>query len=270
MYNDTTQRVPASERVQTLDLPTALPVVILGDTNLHHEKWSRVGINGDTKANSFVDWTTEKGYTLLNKKGEVTYIPHGRHGSPSVIDLTHVNAAAVNNDTVQEWAIDGTMSYGSDHKGIRWVQNYGRREIENIAGIKYSLKEVEPGDWQQAFREALGTHRAQIEPIMDDNTPVSNDQLESAAGAITQAMKDATVKVGKERRPNANAKPWWNAELKEAANNLTLRSKVKKAANFFKRLCKATKAKWAIGKLEEAHTEDIWGFPPSCITQRQM
>jgi hypothetical protein len=35
---------------------------------------------------------------------------------------------------------------------------------------------------------------------------------------------------------------------------------VKKIGNFFKRLCKATKSKWAIDKLEEARVEDIWGF----------
>ncbi|KAJ7161687.1 hypothetical protein C8R46DRAFT_1037887 [Mycena filopes] len=36
------------------------------------------------KLSRFVQWLTDKGYTLLNKKGEVTHIPHARESSPSV------------------------------------------------------------------------------------------------------------------------------------------------------------------------------------------
>ncbi|KAJ7132897.1 Endonuclease/exonuclease/phosphatase [Mycena crocata] len=126
VYNDNKQRIPAVERVKTLQLPQDTPVVPLGDWNLHHETWSRPGVNGNRRSNSFVEWTTEKGYTFLNKKGEVTFIPHATEGSPSVIDLTLVNAAAVNQDTVKDWTVDDTMLYGSDHKGIWWVVDQPR------------------------------------------------------------------------------------------------------------------------------------------------
>ncbi|KAJ7934555.1 Endonuclease/exonuclease/phosphatase [Mycena leptocephala] len=136
VYNDQKQRIrPAIERLKALDLPTYYLVVILGDSNLHHELWSRAGVKGNTRSNNFVEWITNKGYALLNKKGEVTYIPHGNDGSPSVMDLTFVNAPAVNHDTVKDWTIDGTMSYGSDHKGIRWLTDHGRTEYNNVAGV---------------------------------------------------------------------------------------------------------------------------------------
>ncbi|KAJ7767920.1 Endonuclease/exonuclease/phosphatase [Mycena maculata] len=278
VYNDSRQRVPATEQLRALTLPDDHPVILLGDWNLHHELWSLYGIKGNARANRFVEWITDKGYSILNQKGEVTYIPHDKKRSPSVIDLTFVNVAAINHDAVKDWTIDASMSYGSDHKGVRWSTDYGRTEIDNITGIQYNLKDVKPEDWCVAFQETLELHRPEINAIMA-NDAVSNEALENAASAITKVMQEVTAKVAKERRPNANAKPWWNDELKAAAENLgkaqseqseykigtgsrsrTLRAKVKKAANFFKRLCKATKAKCAIRKLEEAQTEDIWGF----------
>ncbi|KAJ6522103.1 Endonuclease/exonuclease/phosphatase, partial [Mycena vulgaris] len=198
IYNDQKQRIrPAVEHIKALDLPLDHPVIILGDSNLHHELWSCVGVRGSTRSNAFVQWTTEKGFSIINKKGEITYVPHRRDCSPSVIDLMFVNASASVHDTVKDWTVDPSMSYGSDHHGIRWVVDYGRTEIENIAGIKYNLKDVEPLDWCEAYREAVDRHRPDIDPIMDDTHPVTNEQLETAATALTKAMKDATAKVAK-------------------------------------------------------------------------
>ncbi|KAJ7288036.1 hypothetical protein C8J57DRAFT_1047862 [Mycena rebaudengoi] len=246
--------------------------------NIHHELWSRGECHGNSRTRRFVEWLTEAGYALMNKKGEVTHTPHSSEGSPSVIDLTFVNGAAVNDDTIKEWTIDESMSYGSDHSGIRWTTEHEKTEIENITGQQYSLKDVEPKDWCKAFREALDGRREDLDPLMNAD-PISNDALENAAKALTAAMQDATAKVAKERKPHASAKPWWNKELAQAAEKLgeaqteqrtyetshnsrspALRAKVKKIGNFFKRLCKATKSKWAIDKLEEARAEDIWGF----------
>ncbi|KAJ6509716.1 hypothetical protein DFH09DRAFT_1100650 [Mycena vulgaris] len=242
VYNDSKQARPAIERLMTLTFPTDRPVILLGDWNLHHKLWSRA-----------------------------------EDGSPSVIGLTFVNGAAITQDTVKDWTIDDTTSFGSDHKGIHWVIDHGRRELDNIAGVRYNLKDVEPNDWGAAFRETIEHHRAGIDPIMDHERPVTDDQLEAAAAAITAAIQEATAKVAKVRKPNANAKPWWDGEMKAAADNLTsfgrhrgLRAKAKKAANFFKRLCKAKKAKWAIGKLEEARTEerkDDYEFQDATITE---
>ncbi|KAJ6463879.1 hypothetical protein C8R45DRAFT_940080 [Mycena sanguinolenta] len=152
----------------------------------------------------------------------------------------------------------------------------GRTEVENTTGTQYSLKETDPKDWCAAFRTELANTRPDIDQIMDEDRPVSNEQLEQAAWALTNAMHEVTVKVGKVRRPNMNAKPWWNNDLATAADNMGkaqtelqefeasttsrsrhLRAKAKKAVNFFKHLCKATKAKWAIEKLQEAQTGDI-------------
>ncbi|KAF8202788.1 Endonuclease/exonuclease/phosphatase, partial [Mycena galopus ATCC 62051] len=201
VYNDTKQRRPATDRICDLDLPKDTPLIILGDTNLHHELWSCTDKFSNTKSKSFLEWIAEDAEgpqaTLLNSKGEVTYVPHGSVGSSSVIDLTFVNGAAINNDSVQEWTIDSSMSYGSDHYGIRWVMDYGRTEVDNISGTQFGLKDVDPEDWGKAFRTALSIERDALDPILDMNTSTTNEQLEEAATALTRAMQAATAKVGK-------------------------------------------------------------------------
>ncbi|KAJ7862235.1 Endonuclease/exonuclease/phosphatase, partial [Mycena olivaceomarginata] len=200
-YNDTTQRRSAVERLRDLALPANTPVIYLGDFNLHHELWSCTDKSSNSHSRRFLEWMTEDEHgpqaTLLNEKGKITYTPHAREGVSSVIDLTFANGTAIMHDTIQEWVIDRSMSYGSDHHGIRWVMNYGRREVENATATQYSLKEVDPEDWRSVFRNALGRARPEITPIMDEFAAVSDAQLDTAANALTTAMSTATAEIGK-------------------------------------------------------------------------
>ncbi|KAJ6487787.1 Endonuclease/exonuclease/phosphatase, partial [Mycena sanguinolenta] len=201
VYNDTKQRRSAAVRIRSLNLPQDQPVIYLGDFNLHHELWSCLDKHSNTHSRSFLEWITEDENgpqaTLFNKKGEITYIPHDSERVRSVIDLTFANGAAIAHDIIQEWTIDPTMSYSSDHLGIRWVMDLGRTEVENTTGTQYSLKETDPKDWCAAFRTELANARPDINQTMDEDRPVSNEQLEQAARALTNAMREATAKVGK-------------------------------------------------------------------------
>ncbi|KAJ6492978.1 hypothetical protein C8R45DRAFT_787973, partial [Mycena sanguinolenta] len=201
IYNDTTQRESAADRIRTIAVPRDEPAVYSGDTNLHHEEWSCEDKRSNAKSRRFLQWMMEDDQgpqaTLLNEKGEITYTPHDATKASSVIDLTFVNAATAAADTIKDWAIDPSMSYGSDHYGIRWVLDHGRREIENTAGIQYSLKEVKQEDWASAFSKALETERTDIDPMMDEGSPITDGQLDAAAEAITRAMQRATAEVGK-------------------------------------------------------------------------
>ncbi|CAK5266732.1 unnamed protein product [Mycena citricolor] len=282
-YNEGGHRPAAAERLININLPQDIPIVFTGDWNLHHELWSCPNKNGNRRSNNFVEWMTESDAgpqcVLVNKKGGVTFTPHNATSSSSVLDLMFINGRAVNDDTIQEWTIDRSMSYGSDHHGIRWSTDDGREEIENITGVQYNMKEVDPMDWTSAFRQELDARRLDIDTILNPVQQVSNEQLERAATALTKAMQAATARVAKPKRQSKKAKPWWNDNLRNAANNLSnaqlelktyeeghgvrsaaLRRKVKKMSNFFKRLCRATKAKWAVEKLQEATSSDIWGF----------
>ncbi|KAF7373478.1 Reverse transcriptase from mobile element jockey protein [Mycena sanguinolenta] len=199
LYNNTTQREPAAERVRALTITHDEPTVYLGDTNLHHEEWSCEDKRSNASSRRFLEWMTEDDQgpqaTLLNAKGEITYTPHDATKASSVIDLTFVNSTAAAADTIKDWVIDPSMSYG--------------------------LKEVKQEDWAGAFRKALEAERTDIDPIMEEGNPVTDVQLDAAAEAITRAMQTATAEVGKKKSNSPNAKPWWNVDLGKAASNLS-------------------------------------------------
>ena len=75
------------------NIPRDHPVIITGDFNLHHDMWA-VGPVGSDEARisgDIIDWLTEEGFTMMNKKGEITHPPHNACKRASVIDLTFVN-----------------------------------------------------------------------------------------------------------------------------------------------------------------------------------
>jgi len=94
IYND-----PRLQQQSTLNclhrtnLPTDHPVIITGDFNLHHDMWAAGPVgNDDTRMSEvIIEWLTEEGFTLMNKKGEITHPPHNTREKASVIDLTFVN-----------------------------------------------------------------------------------------------------------------------------------------------------------------------------------
>ncbi len=103
-------------RLHNIDIPLGVPVIIMGDWNIHHHLWSHGTVQSQYITAEIVQWLEEKGYGLHNKKGKVTFMPHSTsRGWASVIDLTWSNKQARREEVVKEWAIDYAKSYGSDH-----------------------------------------------------------------------------------------------------------------------------------------------------------
>jgi hypothetical protein len=50
--------------------------------------------------------------------------------------------------------------------------------------------------------------------------PLSPDQLDKCTDTLTNALQEATATTGKKRKPSANANPWWDIELSEAAKRV--------------------------------------------------
>jgi len=50
-----------------------------------------VGNDDARTAETIVEWLTEEGFALMNKKGEITHPPCSAQERPSVIDLTFIN-----------------------------------------------------------------------------------------------------------------------------------------------------------------------------------
>ena len=279
IYNDPRKKREGSAyKLRNLNLPRERPTIITGDWNIHHNLWSDRNHPNNELTCDIVDWLTDKGYTLLNTRGEHTFAPHGARGSGSTIDLTFANVEADRVDVCKDWAINEALSFGSDHHGIQWVFDSGRQEIENITGTQYNIKDIEPKKWCDEFGKTLVTHSADLEPLLTEDE-ITNNTIDRAVIAITKAMQDTTNKLVPPKRPSALAKPWWSKELSGATTNVNdlrkeevdfrkhygfrnpqLQAKVRKARNYLKRRCKYEKAKWANDTMEKADTVDIWGF----------
>ncbi|KAL0057564.1 hypothetical protein AAF712_015786 [Marasmius tenuissimus] len=197
----------------------------------------------------------------MNKKGEATHFPHDTNKTPSVIDLTWVNHEATGTDIIQEWRIDPEMAYNSDH------------------AHKYNFSEVDPKEWMDQYCEGLKAHKDKISILSTKSQVLTNNELEDATTAITEAMKAATATVAEERRSSPHAKPWWNNRISEAVGrvkrarasarehrmtngltDLSLQAAVRHEERHTEHLIQYTKKTWAVDQLEGAVPKDIWGF----------
>ncbi|KAJ3821852.1 Endonuclease/exonuclease/phosphatase, partial [Lentinula raphanica] len=197
VYNDPSRgRQQALWQLRNLELPLNQPVVVTGDANLHHIRWSRGVPRTPSITEEIVEWMDRNHFILNNKKGVPTHFPHDTEKHPSVIDLTWVNLPAAEVDATREWAIDPDLATGSDHTGIRWKYDPGGRPIDNPFAVKYNLKAVKPKEWIEAFDEEIEKRRERLSPVRRSEE-VTTTQLDDAAEAFTEAMQAATEKVAK-------------------------------------------------------------------------
>lgn len=280
IYNDDAKEGErsAAKRIQGLNLPEDIPVIISGDWNLHHPLWSRHATPASGSTEQTVEWLTEQGFTLQNEKGTPTYFAHSGR-TYSTIDLTFVNIRALELDVAKRWAVDEEKAYGSDHFALRWELDYGTGELTNVAGIKYNFKMDDEKNWKEAFKNNLTTSREQLDILETKGRLLTPEELDTAADLITSAMQDATEKTVPTRKPSDKARPWWTPELAKANRRIdeqrkaqlefkkrwgtqsaTIKARIKKSQNFFKRLYRAERQNWVTETLENAEAKDIWGF----------
>ncbi|KAJ6484435.1 hypothetical protein C8R47DRAFT_981035, partial [Mycena vitilis] len=255
------------------------PVFMSGDWNLDHEEWNMDDEPADAKTAEIREKLDELGFILLNEKAVPTYMAHDHRRTISVLDLTFANPVAAQLDAARVWRVDPAPTHRSDHHAIRWEFNWGEAEIEDISGTKYNFKEVEPADWERAFRTKLAESEDALAGLLDPDRMLSEAELDAAADTFTAALKDATEEVVPKKKPSNKAKPWWSKELSDAATRIAtqkeelkeykmrrgrtsgnLEALIRKSNNYFRRLYSRLKGKWLTETLEDAKVEDIWGF----------
>ena len=283
VYNDTPKGdlCILNQLKDTLDTFPNQPTLITGDFNLHHPSWSREdrALDQDPIAIATADWLAEKSFTLMNTRGEITHL--ARHGGerPSVIDLSFANAEARRLDTIKHWAIDPGLALDSDHNAIKFTIDHGLMEIPDYFPVKYNLKKVDTEEWSKALDNELEKSAQMLTPLLDSEN-ITNDQLDTYAETLSEAIQNALALSAPVRRPSPNAKPWWDKELDDTTRaianarethqtfqrlagefNPELHTNVIRNRNFFKRLCKFKKKAWVNQTLEMASSNDIWSFP---------
>ncbi|KAJ3963681.1 hypothetical protein EV361DRAFT_813135 [Lentinula raphanica] len=75
-------------RLRHLNLPANQAMVVTGDMNLHHLRWSRGAPRSSMITDEVVEWLNQNLFALINKPGVPTHYPHDSGKHPSVIDLT--------------------------------------------------------------------------------------------------------------------------------------------------------------------------------------
>ncbi|PPQ75421.1 hypothetical protein CVT25_008058, partial [Psilocybe cyanescens] len=283
IYNDTpAQELCILNRLRHMELSFDHPTILTGDFNLHHALWSTDTTSLNTHSQlteNIMEWLSAKGFHLLNKKGKITHPARNSREHASVIDLSFVNGSATANDTFKDWAIDPSIALDSDHYGIKFTIDQGRTEVDNPCGVKYNLKETKPDKWIKAFEEELNKVKRVLDPLYSLET-LNAEELDTFNELLTETLQRTTSRVSKVRQPSTRAKPWWDADLKEASERIALirkeqceiqsltneyskdiRTKLRRSRNFFRRLCKYKKRDWATKTLETATSSDIWSFP---------
>jgi ribonuclease HI len=257
------------------------PTLITGDFNLHHPSWSQDdrAPDQDQLSTSTAEWLANKNFTLLNIRGEITHMARHPGERPSVIDLSFANAEASRLNSFKQWAVVPGLALDSDHSAIKFTLDHGLCEIPVYFPIKYNLKKVDTEDWTKAFDEELTKLDLTLTPLLN-NPNLTNEQLDTYADSLSEAIQNTLARTAQERKPSPNAKPWWDKELDDATRATAnareahqtyqrlsgefsheLHTNVLQKRNFFKRLCKFKKKAWVNQTLETASTNDIWSFP---------
>jgi ribonuclease HI len=271
----------AIERLRQLPLPDNTPVIISGDFNLHHHRWSYGAPNPSPLAESTIEWFSDQGFTLKNQKGIATYFGHQKKGHVSVIDLTWTNAIAETLDIGRDWIVEDRPEWGcgSDHHMLRWSIDYGEMEVENLTGTRYNFNKADPEEWTDIFTEHLNRDPIRWREVRDINQRRTPEEIEEDVRLFTEAMTFATQKAIPERRPSERAKPWWTKELDTANEererlrreqqehvrcnryrNGALHAKIRKQSNLFHKRYRYEKDKWLTETLQEIKPTEIFGL----------
>ncbi|KAF9259963.1 hypothetical protein L218DRAFT_1003198, partial [Marasmius fiardii PR-910] len=256
-------------RLQRLAPPFTNPTFITGDFNLHHPIWAPGLGDSDPLTTAVGDWFMENGWSLLNDKGRITH--PARHGGeqPSVIDVTFANNTAAGSVVFQDWFVNPSLAGTSDHYGITFTIDQGAQEVENVAGIKYNLKDIDIQQFEATLTESLEKRFSTLEALLKNRT-LSHSELDDCEHALTTSLQETLDKVAKPKSTNAQAKPWWDQDMEDARQDIAVtqrsedslqdgddtlldaaRGKVKRLQNWFKKLAKYKVKAWAEEKIAE-------------------
>jgi Endonuclease-reverse transcriptase len=242
---------------------TQIPVILAGDLNLHHPLWSMEGLATSPHAEEFVDWINDNGFILFNHPAKFTFFHWNAVYSPTIIDLTFVNAHSL----IRHWDVPIAKHIGSDHCALAW--DIDKTFQDKFELPNFSIKDKNKEDWSTIFKRELAVSF----PVYIPNCTAYIDQA-------TIALQDAVLKATEEMMAWACitqwSMSWWNPdidrimmELREAKVKVKdtyrsglipqadLHSQVSKLENRKKKAIWASKALWINQRMSDADTKDI-------------
>jgi hypothetical protein len=251
-YNDTDDP-SALNTLLNLDLDATVPMLIMGDFNLHSPSWSPGGWQTSRNSGRLEEWMATHTFNLLTKPRIPTHMGEGGARN-STIDLVWHNMAAQVQGTFVGADINFGDSVGSDHALIRTIASTPvpiyRPKVDHTDRFDTDIDAEAWEDWERLIRFHLP-------PL----TPLPNpDRVNAAVDALYLAFNEAckvTMKtVGVV--PCFNSR-WWNEECRDTARAMRegfWSDEEQRAANkHLKKVVREAKRRWAD---EYITTANVW------------
>ncbi|KAG9225338.1 hypothetical protein CCMSSC00406_0006275 [Pleurotus cornucopiae] len=257
VYNSGPGAKADAVRALTLtELHPLIPTAVCGDFNLYHDHWSLHDSPNNQAAEDLLDWALDNFLDLQNEKGVRTRMGTGNQHD-STIDLTFFNSAATLRLRFQLFAVDESLSYGSDHAAITWsVDLSAQAEPTECFEPSYRINVDNQDKWVKAF-----------EPLVADLPPpipfTSTADLDEAAVTLMNAFTRATTMTMPVRQPfSPRAARWWNQECSDAADDMRAAPPEERSTlvNRFHSKIRKAKASWANNIIEQATPDNVWNI----------
>ena len=272
VYNDSENT--AASLLNDILLPD-LPTIITGDFNTNHDLWSTEKKDGScsAKADKLVEWFTNNDFSLLNRKGEITYF---RKDTQSVLDLSWANGRLLRSGLLSNWRVREDLVLGSDHIPLSWELLHSPDDVDSPSQTPFVFKEENRSSWQTEFLASL----ARLFPkALLSSASLSKEQLDSATRALTSSLVLASEATTKRARFHPRASPWFSAEIGEvlasvrkARKTLAKHKGFRARSPFYKadlaayikcsktlaNLIRKAKKDWAMDFAAGVATKDVW------------
>jgi YD repeat-containing protein len=173
--------------------------IILGDFNLHHERWGGPTVREkDPEADVLIDIMEEYQLSSLLPANTVTY---DDKNTQSCIDLCYGTQDLV--DRMIKCGVDYEIDHNSDHLPITTILDLQTRERQ----------QVETRDWSSIDEKELRAHLAR--ELSTPRHPKSKHALDRYVEQVVRAIQSAIEHAAPLKRWSSRARAGWTSECKE-------------------------------------------------------
>jgi hypothetical protein len=253
-YNDT-EDPSALNTLLALDLDATVPMLVMGDFNLHSPSWSPGGWQMSRHSNRLKEWMAMQTFDLLTKPRIPTCMGEGGVCN-STIDLVWWNMAAQVQGTFFRAEVNFRDSVGSDHALIRTIAStpvpIHRAKADRTDRFDMDIDVEAWEEWNRILRFHLP-------PLITPTSPSLVDCLvDNIYTAFNEACKATMKTVG--MAPGFNSR-WWNDKCREAAKAMRdgfWMDEAQCAANkHLKKVVREVKRSWANKYISTANVWEV-------------
>ena len=191
--------------------------IFMGDFNLHHPIWTRddnLDKHSD-EADRLVEVMANRGYSILNTRGEATYFTsrtlNGRpvHLYTSTLDLAWTSSELTH--YVKDFQVATHLCNMSDHYPLKVVLSYS--PADNMRQT-FNFEEDKFNDWAEAFEREL-EERGDIPDFLG-----TKEEFLKAVDTLTGATLAASHATCLYKAKSARRARWFDSKVREALSDL--------------------------------------------------